>query len=68
MFVGIAVIRESPTDILPNVDIPVISVVWTYEGLSAEQMERQIAQFSEYSLTNNVEDLATVGRRGRVAR
>ena len=58
VFVGIQVIRDSPTDILPSVDIPIISVVWSYEGMPAEQMERQITQFSEYSLSNNVEDLA----------
>ena len=58
--VGWQVIRKAPTDILPNVDIPVISVVWSYEGLPAEQIERQITQFSEYSLTNNVEDVARV--------
>jgi multidrug efflux pump subunit AcrB len=49
-----------PTDVLPNVDIPVISVVWTYDGLPAQQVERQITQFSEYSLTNNVADLERV--------
>jgi multidrug efflux pump subunit AcrB len=58
VFVGVQVIRESPTDILPSVDIPIISVVWSYDGMPAEQMERQITQFSEYSLSNNVEDLA----------
>ena len=58
--VGWQVIRKAPTDILPNVDIPVISVVWSYEGLPAEQIERQITQYSEYSLTNNVEDVARV--------
>jgi multidrug efflux pump subunit AcrB len=34
---GVLVIRKTPTDILPNVDIPVISVVWTYTGLPAQQ-------------------------------
>ncbi len=58
--VGWQVLRESPTDILPSVDIPVISVVWSYEGLPAEQIERQITQFSEYSLTNNVEDVQRI--------
>ncbi len=58
--VGWRVIRESPADILPSVDIPVISVVWTYDGLPAEQIERQITQFSEYSLSNNVEDVRRI--------
>jgi multidrug efflux pump subunit AcrB len=31
-----------PTDIFPDIDIPVISVVWNYGGLSPEEMERRI--------------------------
>ena len=54
---GIYVIRQTPTDILPEVEIPVISVVWTYGGLPAQQMEQQITQFSEYSLAGNVSDI-----------
>ncbi len=54
---GSYVIRKTPTDILPEVDIPVISVVWTYGGLPSQQMEQQITQFSEYSLAGNVSDI-----------
>ena len=57
MLYGSYVIRRTPTDILPEVDIPVISVVWTYGGLPAQQMEQQITQFSEYSLAGNVSDI-----------
>ncbi len=57
---GVYVIRKTPTDILPEVDIPVISVVWTYGGLPAQQMEQQITQFSEYSLSGNVSDIKTM--------
>ncbi|MFO0576262.1 MAG: efflux RND transporter permease subunit [Polyangia bacterium] len=54
VLISVGVLRRTPTDIFPNVDIPVISVVWTYGGLPAQQMERQITQFSEYSLSGNV--------------
>jgi multidrug efflux pump subunit AcrB len=57
---GIYVVRSTPTDILPEVDTPVISVVWTYGGLPAKQMERQITQFSEYSLSGNVSDVKAI--------
>jgi multidrug efflux pump subunit AcrB len=57
---GIQVLRRSPTDIFPVVDIPVISVVWTYSGLPAQQMEQQITQFSEYSLSGNVGDIKSI--------
>jgi multidrug efflux pump subunit AcrB len=51
---GVGVIRRAPTDLFPAVDIPVINVVWTYQGLSAQQMEQQITLFSEFSLSGNV--------------
>ncbi|HEU4409072.1 MAG TPA: efflux RND transporter permease subunit [Polyangiaceae bacterium] len=57
LIAGVYVTRKTPTDILPEVDIPVISVVWTYGGLPAQQMEQQITQFSEYSLAGNVGDI-----------
>jgi multidrug efflux pump subunit AcrB len=57
---GIHVVRKTPTDIFPAIDIPVISVVWTYNGLPAQQMERQITQFSEYSISGNVGDIKTM--------
>jgi multidrug efflux pump subunit AcrB len=60
MLSGGYVIGRTPTDILPDVDIPVISVVWTYGGLPARQMEQQITQFSEYSLAGNVSDIKSL--------
>lgn len=60
VLLGIYSIRRTPTDVLPSVDIPVISVVWTYDGLPALQVERQITQFSEYSLSNNVANLERI--------
>jgi multidrug efflux pump subunit AcrB len=54
---GVFAVRNTPTDILPPLDVPVISVVWTYDGLSAQEVERQITQFSEYSLAGNVSDI-----------
>src|SRR5258708_5526087 len=57
---GVFVVRKTPTDILPDVDIPVISVVWTYGGLPAQQMEQQITLPSEYSLAGNVSDIKSM--------
>lgn len=51
---AIGVLRKTPTDIFPAIDIPIIGVVWTYTGLSAQQMEQQITLFSEFSLSGNV--------------
>ncbi len=60
VFGGIYTIRRTPTDILPEVDIPVISVVWTYGGLPAQQMEQQLTQFSEYSISGNVSGIKSI--------
>jgi multidrug efflux pump subunit AcrB len=37
-----AVILRTPTDIFPNIDIPVISVAWTYTGLNPEDLEARL--------------------------
>jgi len=53
-------IRETPKDIFPTIDIPVVSVVWTYTGLSTQDMEKQITTFSEFSTSfavNNIKNI-----------
>src|SRR5215831_991768 len=62
------VILRTPTDIFPNIDIPVIAVVWTYSGLNAEGMEGRMTSVFERNLTttvNNIEHIEsfTVGGR-----
>ncbi len=51
------VILRTPTDIFPNVDIPVIASLWNYAGLSAEEMEERVASPYERSLTTVVTDI-----------
>jgi multidrug efflux pump subunit AcrB len=51
------VILRTPTDIFPNVDIPVIAALWNYAGLSAEEMEERVASPYERSLTTVVTDI-----------
>jgi multidrug efflux pump subunit AcrB len=51
------VILRTPIDIFPNVDIPVIAVLWGYTGLSAEEMEERVASPYERSLTTVVTDI-----------
>ena len=47
----------APKDVLPTVDIPVVVVVWTYNGLSTSEMERRITTYAEFSLSNNVNNI-----------
>ncbi len=60
VMLGVASIRRTPTDIFPNIDIPVVSVVWTYAGLSTEEMERQITTFSEFSTSFAVSNIKKI--------
>jgi multidrug efflux pump subunit AcrB len=51
------VIVRTPVDIFPNVNIPVVAVLWNYSGLSAEDMESRIASQYERFLTTAVADV-----------
>jgi len=51
------VILRTPTDIFPNVNIPVIAALWNYTGLSAEEMEQRIGSQYERTLTTAVSDI-----------
>jgi len=46
-----------PTDIFPNIDIPVVTVVWQYAGLSAQEMSTRIVFNSERGMTTTVNDI-----------
>ena len=47
----------TPKDIFPHIDIPIISVIWQYNGLPPEDFAERITTYSEYSLFNNVNDI-----------
>jgi multidrug efflux pump subunit AcrB len=50
-------LRNMATDIFPEIDIPVISVIWNYGGLPAQEMGQRIAAQTERSLTTTVSDI-----------
>jgi multidrug efflux pump subunit AcrB len=54
---GTAAIISMPVDIFPYIDIPVVSVVWNYAGLSPEEMEKRMVTIFERSLTTTVNDI-----------
>ncbi len=57
VILGVYSILEMPTDIFPNIDIPVVTLVWSYTGLSAEQMANRLVYPSERGLTTTVNDI-----------
>ena len=53
---GVTLLRM-PTDIFPEIDIPVVSVIWNYAGLSPGEMEQRIVSNYERALTTTVNDI-----------
>jgi CzcA family heavy metal efflux pump len=51
------VLLRTPTDIFPNIDIPVISLIWTYNGLEPQEMEQRITSNVERGITTLVNDV-----------
>jgi multidrug efflux pump subunit AcrB len=48
LVLGATSIATTPTDIFPDIDIPVVTVIWSYQGLSAREMEQRVTTFSEF--------------------
>ncbi len=62
------VVLRTPTDIFPNIDIPVIAVGWQYTGLNPEEMEGRITSVYERVLTtlvDNIEHIESTTYPGR---
>jgi CzcA family heavy metal efflux pump len=57
LILGVVSVARTPVDIFPNIDIPVITVVWQYTGLSPEQMSERVVFPFERSLTSTVNDI-----------
>ena len=57
---GIVSIMRTPTDIFPNIDIPVVSIIWNYNGLVPEQMADRIVSITERNLTTVVDNIQHV--------
>jgi multidrug efflux pump subunit AcrB len=54
LFLGVAAIRSMPTDIFPEIRIPVVTVIWQYTGLTTSEMEQRVSTYSQYSISANV--------------
>ena len=54
VFLGISAITVMPEDIFPEINIPVVSVIWQYTGLSTPEMEQRVSTYSQYSISSNV--------------
>ncbi len=57
LLLGIGSAVEAPKDIFPYIDIPVVTIVWTYTGLTPTEMEGRIVTVCERALTTTVNDI-----------
>ena len=54
VFLGISAITVMPEDIFPEINIPVVSVIWQYTGLSTPEMEQRVTTYSQYAISTSV--------------
>ncbi len=57
LILGISAVVTTPKDIFPSINIPVVSVIWTYAGLSPAEMTNRIVTIAERALTTTVDDI-----------
>jgi multidrug efflux pump subunit AcrB len=60
LFLGLTAIFSMPTDIFPEINIPVVTVIWQYTGLSTPEMEQRVTTYSEYSLSSSVNGIKDI--------
>jgi len=60
LILGPIVILNTPTDIFPNINIPVVSIIWNYQGLNPDDMSNRIVFQTERALTTLVDNIAHI--------
>ena len=57
LVMGVVAILRTPTDIFPNINIPVVSIIWNYNGLVPKDMSDRIVSVTERNLTTVVDNV-----------
>ena len=57
---GVGAALRMPIDIFPEIDIPVVAVVWTYNGMSAQDIQNRILTLHERQLASLVDDISRI--------
>src|SRR6201998_3458921 len=60
IFLGGVAIRTMPTDIFPEINIPVVTIIWQYTGLSTPEMEQRVTTYGQYSLSSSVNGIRDI--------
>src|SRR5579864_9054426 len=58
LVMGVLAVIRMPTDIFPEINIPVVSVVWTYNGMSAPEIQNRILALHERQMASLVDDIS----------
>src|SRR5207245_10202373 len=57
LIMGTLAILRTPTDIFPNINIPVVSIIWNFNGLVPQDMSDRIVSITERALTTTVDNI-----------
>src|ERR1700680_1933574 len=60
LFLGVVASWKMPTDIFPEINIPVVTVIWQYTGLSTPEVEQRVTTYSEYAISSNVHGIRNI--------
>ena len=60
LFLGGSAILVTPKDIFPEINIPVVTVIWQYTGLTPEEMEQRVTTYGEYYISASVSDVRNI--------
>src|SRR5260370_3754056 len=60
LFLGVTAFRSMPEDIFPEIDIPVVTVIWQYTGLSTPEMEQRVTTYGQYALSTSVNGIRDI--------
>jgi multidrug efflux pump subunit AcrB len=60
VFLGVSAVTTMPTDIFPEINIPVVTVIWQETGLSTPEMEARVTTYSQYAISANVSNIRDI--------
>ena len=60
VFLGASAVMVMPEDIFPEINIPVVSIIWQYTGLTSPEMEQRVSTYSQYAISANVNGIKNI--------
>ena len=60
VFLGGSAIIATPKDVFPSINIPVVTVIWQYTGLTPEEMDQRVTTYSEYAISTSVGNIRNI--------